>query len=71
MAWRESSFENAGHCPPIILRGDSATLLTEGGMGLGLFRCAQFAERNFVMQSGDYLLLTSDGVTEAADEKRR
>jgi phosphoserine phosphatase RsbU/P len=30
-------FENAGHCPPVVLRGDSTTLLTEGGTVLGLF----------------------------------
>jgi len=61
-------FENAGHCSPIVLRGDSAILLTEGGTVLGLFRAALYEERSFALQSGDCLLLTTDGVTEAADE---
>src|SRR5580658_7983150 len=61
-------FENAGHCPPIVLRGDEAIMLTEGGTVLGLFPYAEYAERRFMLQSGDCLLLTTDGVTEAADE---
>jgi phosphoserine phosphatase RsbU/P len=61
-------FENAGHCPPIVLRGDSAILLSEGGTVLGLFRSAEYEERRFSLRSGDCLLLTTDGVTEAADE---
>jgi sigma-B regulation protein RsbU (phosphoserine phosphatase) len=60
-------FENAGHCPPMVLRGDSTTVLTEGGTVLGLFPHAQYEERRFRLQSGDCLLLTTDGVTEATD----
>ena len=61
-------FENAGHCPPIVLRAHATTLLTEGGTVLGLFPRAQYQERNFPLQSGDCLLLTTDGVTEAANQ---
>jgi phosphoserine phosphatase RsbU/P len=61
-------FENAGHCPPIVLRGDSAMVLTEGGTVLGLFPHAEYEERHFSLRSGDCLLLTTDGVTEAANE---
>jgi sigma-B regulation protein RsbU (phosphoserine phosphatase) len=61
-------FENAGHCPPIVLRGDSMTFLTEGGTVLGLFPHTEYEERSFLLQQGDCLLLTTDGVTEAANE---
>jgi sigma-B regulation protein RsbU (phosphoserine phosphatase) len=61
-------FENAGHCPPIVLRGDEAIMLWEGGTVLGLFPKADYRERRFALQSADCLLLTTDGVTEAADE---
>jgi sigma-B regulation protein RsbU (phosphoserine phosphatase) len=61
-------FENAGHCPPVVLRGDSATELTEGSIVLGIFSHAEYAERRFRLQSADCLLLTTDGVTEAANE---
>ncbi len=65
---RTLRFENAGHCPPIVLRGDSTTLLTEGGTVLGIFPHAPYEDRSFALQSGDCLLLTTDGVTEAANE---
>jgi len=58
-------FENAGHCAPIVLRGDSAIELTEGSTVLGLFPGALFEDRLFTLQSGDCVLLTTDGVTEA------
>ncbi len=61
-------YENAGHVPPIVLRGDSAITLTEGGTVLGLFPDAKYEERSFALQSGDCLLLMTDGVTEAANE---
>jgi sigma-B regulation protein RsbU (phosphoserine phosphatase) len=61
-------FENAGHSSPIVLRGDEATILTEGGTVLGLFPRAIYEERRFALRSGDCLLLTTDGVTEAANE---
>jgi sigma-B regulation protein RsbU (phosphoserine phosphatase) len=61
-------FENAGHCPPIVLRGDEAIVLGEGGTVLGLFPKAEYLERRFALRSADCLLLTTDGVTEAADE---
>jgi phosphoserine phosphatase RsbU/P len=61
-------YENAGHVPPIVLRGDSSTTLTEGGTVLGLFPDAKYDERSFPLQSGDCLLLMTDGVTEAANQ---
>jgi phosphoserine phosphatase RsbU/P len=61
-------FENAGHSSPIVLRGDSAIVLTEGSTVLGLFPDAKYEERRFRLQSADCLLLTTDGVTEAANE---
>jgi sigma-B regulation protein RsbU (phosphoserine phosphatase) len=65
---RTLRFENAGHCPPIVLRGDATTLLTEGGTVLGIFPHAPYEDRSYRLQSGDCLLLTTDGVTEAANE---
>ena len=61
-------FENAGHCSPIVLRGEEATILTEGGMVLGLFPRSLYQERQFALRPGDCLLLTTDGITEAANE---
>jgi len=61
-------FENAGHTPPIVLRGENATMLTDGGLILGMFRDAKHADREFQLRSGDCLVLATDGVTEAANE---
>jgi sigma-B regulation protein RsbU (phosphoserine phosphatase) len=61
-------FENAGHSSPVVLRGDEATILTEGGTVLGLFPKSVYEERQFALRPGDCLLLTTDGVTEAANE---
>src|SRR5580704_1994890 len=60
-------FENAGHSSPIVLRGDSAIVLTEGSTVLGLFPDAKYEERRFRLQSADCILLTTDGVTEATN----
>jgi phosphoserine phosphatase RsbU/P len=61
-------YENAGHCPPIVLRGDCATELTDGSIVLGIFPNAQYQDRRYALKSSDCLLLTTDGVTEAANE---
>ena len=61
-------FENAGHCQPIVLRENRTILLTEGSTVLGLFPNLQYEERRFVLQPGDCLLLTTDGVTEATND---
>jgi sigma-B regulation protein RsbU (phosphoserine phosphatase) len=61
-------FENAGHSSPIVLREDKATILNEGGTVLGLFPESVYEERKFALRTGDCLLLTTDGVTEAASE---
>jgi sigma-B regulation protein RsbU (phosphoserine phosphatase) len=65
---RTLRFENAGHCYPIVLRDGSAIVLREGAIVLGMFPEAEYKERRFSLQSADCLLLTTDGVTEAADE---
>jgi sigma-B regulation protein RsbU (phosphoserine phosphatase) len=61
-------FENAGHTSAIVLRVEQATILTAGGTVLGLFENATYEERQFELRPDDCLLLTTDGVTEAADE---
>jgi phosphoserine phosphatase RsbU/P len=60
-------YENAGHLPPILLRNSSPRELTEGGTVLGLFTNAAYQDRVIPLCSGDCLILTTDGVTEAAD----
>lgn len=60
-------YENAGHLPPLLLRSGSSSKLTEGGTVLGLFANAEYHDRVVALEPGDCLILTTDGVTEAAD----
>jgi len=58
---------NAGHLPPILLRGSSNTLrLDEGGLVLGVSTKAQYTEASIHLAPEDRLLLFTDGITEAA-----
>ena len=61
-------FINAGHCPPLLIKrgkpGQVARLQT-GGPVLGLLRGAQFEQGSVRLESGDCLILYSDGIVEA------
>ena len=63
---RSLSFSNAGHNPPLLLRGDGRVqYLLEGGVALGVLPDARYEERPLALQPGDVLLLYTDGVSEA------
>ncbi|WP_245840714.1 PP2C family protein-serine/threonine phosphatase [Puniceibacterium sediminis] len=56
----------AGHPSPLLLRADGgAQFLGTGGLPVGLVEEASYEGQDLVMQSGDRLLLYSDGFTEA------
>ncbi len=60
------SYANAGHNPPILVRADgTAEMLEGGGPVLGILATAPYSEMNANLNSGDMLVLYSDGVTEA------
>jgi len=57
---------NAGHNPPMLMRGSGdVEKLEEGGMVLGVFAEAAFEQRTIRFEPGDLLILYSDGVVEA------
>src|ERR1019366_4908735 len=59
---------NCGHVPPVIVRpGSEPIQLTEGGMVIGLFEDVQYDRGHVKFQTGDVLLLCTDGITEAMD----
>ena len=58
---------NAGHPPPLLLRGDSFTELTTGGMVIGVVPDADFEREVVELRDGDVIVLFTDGVTEALD----
>jgi len=63
----ELVYTNAGHNPPLLVRADgSVQNLEGGGMILGILPFAKYEDVRATMNSGDMLVLYSDGVTEAA-----
>ena len=56
---------NAGHNPPFLVSGKTIRRLETGGMICGLFPAATYDEETVQLQAGDYLVMFSDGVSEA------
>ena len=64
------TFANAGHNPPLLLRADGTSLsLVEGGVALGVLEDARYEERPIALRDGDILVMYTDGVSEAEDER--
>jgi sigma-B regulation protein RsbU (phosphoserine phosphatase) len=62
---RVLTYSNAGHLYPVIIRGDKVERLTEGGMLIGAIKEAKYREGRVHLESGNLLLLFTDGLTEA------
>ena len=59
---------NAGHNPPLIISGSGSAALRRlecGGPIVGLFESATFDEETVTLSPGDWLIVFSDGVSEA------
>jgi sigma-B regulation protein RsbU (phosphoserine phosphatase) len=64
---RKLTYSNAGHNPPILLRGEDVFRLEEGGALLGVFPDWKYEQRSIDLQAGDRILLFTDGLSEAED----
>jgi len=62
----EATLANAGHLAP-YLNGESVAM--EGALPLGLMEEAEFSVMDFQLNEGDKLVLMSDGIAEAMDER--
>ena len=62
---RKLSYTNAGHCPPMLVRDGKCLRLKDGGPVLGIFPGRCYGQGHIKLQSGDCLVLFTDGVTEA------
>ncbi len=63
---RTLTYENAGHSPALLLRSDGTTeTLRGGGAVLGVLPDWSYQSYTAQLQSGDILLLSTDGITEA------
>ena len=65
------TYVNAGHNPPLLVRGRSGDMERLGATGvpLALLPEASYKEREARMEQGDTLVLYTDGVTEAFNPK--
>jgi len=62
------NFLNAGHNPPLIVHaGGTMEQLASGGLPLGIMADAEFREGRTQLQTGDVLVVYSDGVSEAVN----
>lgn len=61
-------YVNAGHVPPLILRR-SGTIegLVSGNLPVGMFEEAEYTSASADLQEGDFLVIYTDGVSEAAN----
>ena len=60
---------NAGHFPPVIVRGMQLEKTDKGGMALGLSPQAVYGEQHLELKSGEMIFVYSDGLTEARNEQ--
>ncbi len=62
---RTLAFVNAGHNPPVVLRGDEVLRLEADGPVVGLLPGVQYAQSSLALLPGDILLAYTDGISEA------
>ncbi len=60
---------NAGHPPPVLLRASSLQRTKKGGPALGIMPEPVLTTQRVELEHGDMLVLYSDGLTEARNEK--
>jgi len=68
----ELTYCNAGHCPPYLLRthnGGAVESLTRTGMVLGVQQDEKWEQASAQLAPGDVLVLYTDGITDAEDER--
>ena len=62
------AYTNAGHNPPMLVKANGKLLrLEEGGMLLGFLADQPYVQSSVSLESGDVLVLFTDGITEAVN----
>lgn len=62
---------NAGHHPPLVIRGTKVAPLAGAGLPVGLFCTQPYSCSDTVLEPGDGVVLYTDGVSESADATGR
>jgi len=68
LATGEVELCNAGHLPPLHVHGKEMAEVPSTGLPLGMFCSQEFALSHLRLETGDSLLLYTDGLTEAEDD---
>jgi len=65
-------YVNAGHVPPILVKGGSGEvkLLEEGGTVIGLFPQADYTRGTIKLEKDDLFVCTTDGIVRISDEQK-
>jgi sigma-B regulation protein RsbU (phosphoserine phosphatase) len=66
---RRFSYVNAGHNPPLLLRGQEVLRLEACGPVVGLLPQASYGQAEFVLCPGDIFVAFTDGISEAQNEQ--
>ncbi|MBN1893040.1 serine/threonine-protein phosphatase [bacterium] len=61
----EIRFLNAGHLPPLLLKGNKVLELERGEPALGLMPDVKYRQQTVELENGDFILVYSDGLTDA------
>ncbi len=68
MKSKELTYVNAGHNPPFLIREGKINKLKKGGMIIGFLPTTiPYESETIKLQKGDFLILYTDGITEAMD----
>jgi sigma-B regulation protein RsbU (phosphoserine phosphatase) len=65
------SYANAGHYPPLLVRGKLVMRLDSLTAPVGMFADLPPADSQVRLRSGDWLVVVSDGIPEACDHNGR
>jgi phosphoserine phosphatase RsbU/P len=65
-------YVNAGHVPPILVRGKSGEVkhLEEGGTVIGLFPQVDYTRGSVKLEKDDVLVCSTDGLLRISDEQK-
>jgi sigma-B regulation protein RsbU (phosphoserine phosphatase) len=69
-ASRRLAYVNAGHNPPLVLRGDQALRLEASGTVVGLLPDYPYQQAAVTLEPGDLLIAFTDGISEAMNSAR-
>jgi len=65
----EIHFLNAGHLPPLLLKGSKVVELERGEPALGLMPEVKYRQHAVELTDGDFILVYSDGLTDARNSR--